>query len=543
MIQKMILYFLWVASSLTICEAQESPKLVPTPKKYTSAKGYFTFNQETAIILPDENEELRWAVQPLIECFHKASNLPLPINYDKKSKRNVIICSLISQITNQEGYHLSIKADAIHIEASTPSGIFYAIQTLRQLLPHAIEKDQKSNDIIWKIPCAEISDKPEFAYRGFMLDVGRHFMPVDFVKRCIDFAVFHKMNKFHWHLTEDQGWRIEIKKYPKLTSVGAYRNMTLKNHLRDSVHQWKTERYGGYYTQEEIREVVDYARRHFVEVIPEIEIPGHALAALAAYPEYSCSGGPFEVGTKWGIFEDIFCSREETFGFLENIFDEVINLFPSQYIHIGGDEAPRVRWQRCHACQQRIKEHNLKNEAALQTYFLNRIGDYLGKKGKKVIGWDEVIEGGIPKDATVMVWRDDKWVNEATRQGHDVIWTPSSHYYLNVPQGKISEEPMGPLRSITLEKTYQFQPIRKTYSAEQIKHIKGVQANLWTEYIATPKHLEYMIAPRLAAVAETAWRNPTKKDFKAFYVRLKQLLLHYEAMGINYSHSFNESKL
>lgn len=541
MIKNRILSLVGLVLSLTICYAQQAPQLIPMPEKYQSNQGSFVFNSNTTLVLPDKGEELYFAVKPLVERFRQASHLPLKVEYNKKRK-NAIVCTLNKKVQANEEYHLYIKPSGIEIEASTPQGIFYGIQTLRQLLPSCIEKNEKCTDVVWSVPCAEISDKPEFAYRGFMLDVGRHFMPTDFVKRCIDFAAFHKMNKFHWHLTEDQGWRIEIKKYPKLTSVGAYRNMTLKNHFRDSVHQWRTERYGDFYSQDEIKEVVEYARQNFIEVIPEIEVPGHALAALAAYPEFSCSGGPFEVGTKWGVFEDIFCSREETFTFIEDILDEVAELFPSKEIHIGGDEAPRERWSRCHACQQRISELKLKDEAELQTYFLNRVGDHLRKKGKNVIGWDEIIEGGIPKDATVMIWRDDKWANVATERGHQVILTPSSHYYLNVPQGKLDKEPMGPRRIITLDQTYNYQPIKKNYSKEQVKLIRGVQANVWTEYIATPEHVEYMMAPRLAAVAETAWRNPEKKNFNEFYTRLKLLLQRYEAMGINYSRSFEEKR-
>lgn len=518
-----------------ICLGKNTYSIIPSPKYEQAKKGFFIINEDTKFILPENNKRLYQAINPLLKQLKRSKDNAIEITKDFSSnEKNRIICKLNKNIKNNEGYVLDIKKNGIVVEASTANGIFYAMQSLRQLLPPEIENIHQKN-IEWSIPCGIIKDEPEFSYRGFMLDVGRHYMPVDFIKKSIEMAAFHKFNKFHWHLTEDQGWRIEIKKYPKLTAVGGYRNMTLKNHLKDSVYQWDTHRYGGFYTQEEVKEIVKFAHENFIEVIPEIEMPGHALAALAAYPEYSCSGGPFEVGTKWGVFEDIYCTREETFKFLENILDEVIALFPSNEIHIGGDEAPRTRWERCHKCQERIKELNLKNEAELQTYFINRIGKYLNSKGKKIIGWDEVIEGGIPDKATVMIWKNDKWADEATRQGHEVILTPSSSYYLNVPQGDIKKEPMGPLRTITLKQTYNYMPIKSTYSSRQKELVRGVQANLWTEYIATPEHVEYMVFPRLAAVAETAWRNPEKKNFEDFYLKLKKLLVRYDIMGINYS--------
>ena len=533
--RKIIIYVILVyILTVNICYGGNTYSIIPSPKFEEVSNSFFTINEKTRIILPKNNERFYQAISPLIKHINFNNNIQNITTKNLSNKKNCIICRLNKNIKNKEGYILNINKSTISVEASTENGIFYAMQTLRQLLPPEIERDNIDNQEL-RVPCGIIQDEPEFSYRGFMLDVGRHYMPVDFIKKSIEMAAFHKFNKFHWHLTEDQGWRIEIKKYPKLTSVGGYRNMTLKNHLKDSVYLWNNNRYGGFYTQEEIKDIIKFAHANFIEIIPEIEMPGHALAALAAYPEYSCSGGPFEVGTKWGVFEDIYCTREETFKFIEDILDEVIALFPSNEIHIGGDEAPRTRWERCHKCQEKIKELNLKNEAELQTYFINRIEKYLSSKGKRIIGWDEVIEGGIPNNSTVMIWRNDKWADEATKQGHEVILTPSSHYYLNVPQGDIKKEPMGPLRTITLKQTYNYTPIKNTYSKKQKELIRGVQANLWTEYISTPEHVEYMVFPRLAAVAETAWRNPEEKNFEDFYKKLKGLLIRYDMIGINYS--------
>ena len=508
--------------------------VIPLPQKCVEKKGTFTVNKETVIYLSVDNEEMRNAVAVWNDLMATAAGFQLEVMSTPRTS-NVISCRLNNSLPSEEAYKLTVSSSAIRIEARAPKGVFYAFQTLRQLMPPAIESPAKvTEDVAWKVPCVAIEDAPAFSYRGLMLDVCRHFKTKEFVKRYIDLLAFHKLNTFHWHLTDDQGWRIEIKKYPKLTSVGGYRERTLIGHASRRPVQWKVERYGGFYTQEDIKEVVAYAQKRFVEVIPEIEMPGHATAALAAYPEYSCSGGPIEVEGRWGVFNDIFCAKEPTFEFMQDVLDEVIALFPSQYIHVGGDEAPKVRWKRCAACQNRIKQEGLPDEAHLQSYFINRIEKYLVSKGKKVIGWDEILEGNLSKSAMVMSWRGVKGGIQAAKNGHDVLMTPNTHCYFDRYQIDPKTEPLAFGGLVTLDKVYSYDPIPKELSAEEGKHIKGVQGNMWSEYIPTAEYAEYMAFPRAAALAEVGWTPVAKKDFKSFFERLTTLMKHYDVLGVNY---------
>lgn len=514
--------------------SQASVSIIPMPQKCVEKKGIFIINKETTIYLSDNNEETRNAVTLWNELMATAAGFQLEVSSIPRSS-NVICCYINSSLPNEEAYNLTVSTSSIRIEAKSAKGIFYAFQTLRQLMPSAIEQDtQVANDFEWKVPCVAIEDAPSFAYRGLMLDVCRHFMPKEMVKRYIDLMSFHKLNTFHWHLTDDQGWRIEIKKYPRLASIGGFRDKTIIGHAKNKPYKWEVERYGGFYTQEDIREIVTYAQKRFVEVIPEIEMPGHAVAALAAYPEYSCSGGPFEVEGRWGVFNDIFCTKEATFEFMQNILDEVATLFPSTYIHIGGDEAPRIRWKHCVHCQQRMKQENLTKEAELQTYFVNRIEGYLSSKGKRIIGWDEIIEGGIPRRATVMSWRGEKGGIHAAKAGYDVIMSPNTHLYLNHYQLDPKTEPLAFGGFTPLEKVYSYYPVPDELTAEEAKHIKGVQGNLWTEYITSGKQVEYMVYPRAAALSEVAWSRKEEKDYENFYGRLLDIEKHYDAMNLNY---------
>ena len=514
---------------------QATAPIVPMPRKCVEKKGYFTVNEKTVIALPEESDSLLNAVSVWNDLFATAAGFSLKISTSAPAN-NVIRCRLTDRVTHAEGYKLKVSRSAIHIDARTSRGIFYAFQTLRQLLPSAIESSGRVEmNTPWNIPCVEIEDEPEFGYRGVMLDVSRHFIPKEDIKRHIDLLAFHKLNTLHWHLTDDQGWRIEIKKYPKLTSVGGFRKKTIRGYMWDNPTEWDTERYGGFYTQEDVREIVAYARKRFVEIIPEIEMPGHALAALAAYPEYACSGGPFEVEGRWGVFNDIFCTKEETFTFIQHILDEVAGLFPSAYIHLGGDEAPRIRWKNCVHCQTRMREEGLKTEAELQTYFINRIEHYLNGKGKKIIGWDEILEGGIPRRATVMSWRGEKGGIQAAQAGYDVIMSPNIYMYFNCFQSKDNGGwPGNPKRIISLEKVYRYHPVPETLTPDEATHIKGVQANLWTEYICTRAEMEYMLYPRVAALAETGWSSPETKDYAGFLKRLDSVKTRYGIMGVNY---------
>lgn len=513
--------------------SQASVSIIPMPQKCVEKKGIFIINKETTIYLSDNNEETRNAVTLWNELMATAAGFQLEVSSIPRSS-NVIRCYINSALPNEEAYKLIVLKSSIRIEAKSSKGLFYAFQTLRQLMPSAIEQDtQVANDFEWKVPCVAIEDAPSFAYRGLMLDVCRHFMPKEMVKRYIDLMSFHKLNTFHWHLTDDQGWRIEIKKYPKLTSIGGFRDKTIIGHAKNKPYKWEVERYGGFYTQEDIREIVTYAQKRFVEVIPEIEMPGHAVAALAAYPEYSCSGGPFEVEGRWGVFNDIFCTKEATFEFMQSILDEVATLFPSTYIHIGGDEAPRIRWKHCVHCQQRMKQENLTKEAELQTYFVNRIEGYLSSKGKRIIGWDEIIEGGIPHRATVMSWRGEKGGIHAAKAGYDVIMTPNNYLYLNHYQLDPKTEPLAIGGFTPLKKVYNYHPVPNVLTKEEAKHIKGVQGNLWTEYITSGKQVEYMVYPRAAALSEVAWSKKEGKDYENFYRRLLDIEKHYDMMNLN----------
>src|SRR4030095_6565101 len=372
------------------------------------------------------------------------------------------------------------------------------------------------------------------------LDVGRHFMPVEFVKKYIDLLAYYKMNYFHWHLTEDQGWRIEIKKYPKLQEIAAWRDETLIGHYSDQPVQYDGLRYGGYYTQEEIKDVVKYAEDRFVTIIPEIEMPGHSQAALAAYPELACTPGPFKVATSWGVFEDVFCPYDTTFSFLQDVLDEVVSLFPSKYIHIGGDECPKTRWEHSAFCQALMKKEGLKNTHELQSYFIQRIEKYLNSKGKSIIGWDEILEGGLAPDATVMSWRGMQGGIDAAKAGHDVIMTPGDYCYFDRYQSEPSEEPLAIGGLLKLEKVYAFDPVPAELSSDEARHILGGQGNVWTEYIDTPEKVEYMVYPRAIALAEVLWTPSARKSWLDFTKRLTQHLDRLDGMHVNYAKLLNK---
>jgi hexosaminidase len=385
-----------------------------------------------------------------------------------------------------------------------------------------------------------IEDRPRFAWRGMHLDVCRHFFPVSFVKKYIDYIAMYKMNTFHWHLTDDQGWRIEIKKRPRLTEIGAWRSGSMVGPY--SAQRYDSVRYGGFYTQDEIREVVAYAQARHVTIVPEIEMPGHALAALASYPELSCTGGPFDVAKGWGVFEDVFCPKEETFGFLEDVLTEVCALFPGRFVHIGGDESPRERWKECRRCQAVIKKHRLKDEHQLQSYFIRRIEKFLNKKGKQIIGWDEILEGGLAPNAAVMSWRGTAGGITAAKQRHNVVMTPGSHCYFDHYQGDPDFEPLSIGGNTTVEKVYSYEPIPSGLPRAREKYILGAQANIWTEYIASEKHVEYMALPRMAALAEVLWSPRAKRDYAGFQGRLLRHFALLDAKGANYARSIFQIK-
>ena len=420
-----------------------------------------------------------------------------------------------------EGYELNVDGEGIEVRASQFPGFLYALQSLEQLLPAAVYGTEPAPDAAWEVPCVKIADAPRFAYRGMHLDVARHFFSVDEVKRYIDVMAIHKLNTLHWHLTDDQGWRIEIKRYPELTAVGSIRKATV---VRKEWGTYDGTPYGGFYTQDEIRDVVKYAADRGVTVIPEIDLPGHMLAALTAYPELGCTGGPYEVWGRWGVADDVLCpGREKTFEFLEGVLTEVMELFPSEYIHICGDECPKVRWEKCPRCQAKIRQLGLKDDGEhtaehyLQSYVTDRIGKFLAQHGRRIIGWDEILEGRAPSDAVVMSWRGSEGGIAAAKLGHDVIMTPNSHFYFDYYQSLDTDaEPFGIGGYIPMEQVYSYDPAFPELTPEQQKHILGVQANLWTEYVLSDEHLEYMLLPRLAALSEVQWCLSETKDWNRF---------------------------
>ena len=515
------------------CSTPRNPSVIPQPVQMEVGRGGFDLDADTRIMLSNPtNLEVQQLTESWARPIRATSGFKLLLVDTPDDAPSNMITLRLSQdaLYPVEGYRLNVTSDAVTVEAKTPAGLFYGLQTLTQLL----FGDHTSG---WSVPVVQIVDAPRFAYRGMHLDVGRHFFPVAFIKKYIDLLAMYKMNKFHWHLTDDQGWRIEIKKYPKLTEIGAYRQETVmgKNFERfDRPYIGDEKPHGGFYTQEEVREVVAYARARYIDVIPEIEMPGHATAALAAYPEFACTDGPFDVPTTWGIFEDVFCPKEETFQFLEDVLTEVIALFPSQYIHIGGDEVPKVRWQESEVAQEVISREGLADEDELQSYFIKRIESFLQAQGRRLIGWDEILEGGLAPDATVMSWRGMEGGIEAARQGHDVIMTPTSHCYFDYYQADPEQEPLA-IRGLTpLEKVYGFEPVPETLSAEDAAHILGAQGNVWTEYMATTDHVEYMVFPRMLALAEVVWSPQELRNWEDFVQRLPDHLRYFDALGVNY---------
>jgi hexosaminidase len=425
----------------------------------------------------------------------------------------------------EEGYRLRIEPRGVVI-AGRPAGLFYGAQSVLQLAA-------ARNGSVFTLPALEIQDQPRFPYRGLHLDSSRHMFPVEFLKRYLDWMARYKLNTFHWHLTDDQGWRAEIKKYPRLAEVASMRKETLVGHSPQST-TYDGKPYGGFYTQEQIRDVVAYAHERFITVIPEIEMPGHSLAALAAYPELACTAGPFETATTWGVFKDVFCPKETTFQFLENVLTEVMELFPSRYIHIGGDEVEKDRWKESPDAQAVIRREALKDESELQSYFIRRMEQFINSKGRRMIGWDEILEGGLAPDATVMSWRGEDGGIAAARQGHDVVMSPSAYLYFDHYQADRNKEPLAIGGMLPLDKVYSYNPTPAALNAEEKKHVLGAQANVWTEYIADARQAEYMLFPRLFALAEVVWSPQAGRTYRDFLNRVPPQLARLKRQGVNY---------
>ena len=518
---------------------QQEISIIPLPVKMERTATQFTINKKTKILAQQNNKEALRIAKMMAEKFQKAAGFKIDATEFNGNNipDNAIYFTTIGadSLIGNEGYQLSVNNNSVIIRAIEPAGLFYGMQTINQLLPAEIESNSKVENITWQIPGVEITDYPRFKWRGMHLDVGRHFMPIEFIKKYIDAMAMHKLNTFHWHLTEDQGWRLEIKKYPKLTEVGAWRKETLIGHGDDEPKKFDGKRYGGFYTQDEAREIVKYARERFITVVPEIEMPGHASAAIAAYPQLGVTGKQIEVATSWGVFPDIFNVDDSTFSFLENVLTEVMDIFPGEYIHIGGDEAIKDEWKASAKIQQKIKELGLKNEDELQSYFMTRIEKFVNSKGKKIIGWDEILEGGLAPNAAVMSWRGIEGGIAAAKSHHDVIMTPIQYTYFWWNQGNIKTEPLSAGEYLPLEKVYQYDPVPETLSSNEAKYIMGVQGCAWTEYMEDSKKVEYMVFPRISALAEVAWSPKESKNWQSFVARMPKQFKRYTERGINYA--------
>jgi hexosaminidase len=512
----LIIFFVFtllITSSLYL-QPKQTISIIPKPVKIEETKGAFNFTSRTKIWISEPTDELQKLGEILSSCINSSTGWKLfaTARMTRTIPKSLILLQIKKDFFPNEAYSLEIKPNKITITAGSGAGIFYAIQSLFQMMP--VDPNQKR----FSIPCVVVEDSPRFKWRGIHLDVGRHLFPVEFIKKYIDALAMYKMNTFHWHLTEDQGWRIEIKQYPKLTEIGAWRKETMGD----------GKPYGGFYTQDQIREVVAYAAERFITVVPEIEMPGHSLAAISAYPELSCTGGPFEVGTKWGVYKDVYCAgNDKVFDLLENVLTEVMTLFPGEYIHIGGDECPKERWKECEKCQTRIKNEQLKGEEELQSYFIQRIEKFLNSKGKKIIGWDEILEGGLAPNAAVMSWRGIDGGIAAAKAKHNVVMSPGTHCYFDHYQG-LSGEPKAIGGYTTLEKVYSYEPVPAVLSDEESKYIMGAQANVWTEYMNTTDYVEYMLLPRLCALSEVVWSPKTSRNYDDFSQRMMK---HYDILS------------
>ncbi len=523
------------------------PAVVPAPSSLKALPGTFTPGPGTKVIVPEGRPEALPIAAFVKDLIERPTGLGLAIETAAAAPAGAILLRLdgLQDELGGEGYTLEVRPEGVEIRAAAPAGLFYGAQTLRQLLPAGVEGPAAGGSPApgpaLQVPCVSIEDQPRFTWRGAMLDCARHFFPKEFVLRWIDIMAAHKLNTFHWHLTDDQGWRVEIKKYPKLTEVGAWRVDREDKHwnAREPQQPGEAATYGGFYTQDDIREVVAYAAARFVTVVPEIEMPGHAMAALAAYPELSCTGGPFTVkpGGYWPI-TDVFCpGNDKTLAFLTDVLAEVCGLFPGPFVHIGGDEVDKAEWKRCPKCQARIKAEGLKDEPELQSDFTRRIEKVLESLGKRLVGWDEILEGGIAPRATVMSWRGVEGGIAAAKAGHDVVMSPTSHCYIDYYQGDPAAEPPGIGGYVPLSKVYAFEPVPEVLTEAEAGHILGGQVNLWTEFVADGRHAEYMLLPRLAALAEVVWSPKERRDWPDFAARVSGLLPRYEKAGLNYARS------
>lgn len=524
------LFFILLACAVLPCLAAPvmtaDYNVVPLPNSVTmTGDKPFELTPSTTVAYPEGNKDMERNAQFLARYVNDAIGMTLSV-VPGKAKKGIRLV-LDKKVSGEEAYTIMVDKKCVTIAGSTPKGVFYGVQTLRKSLPVGAAP-------VVELPSVKISDSPRFVHRGMMLDCSRHFFPLEFVKRYIDLIAMHNMNVFHWHLSDDQGWRIEIKKYPELTIKGSRRSGTVIGYntaLDDSIP------YGGYYTQEQAREIVEYARQRYVTVIPEIDMPGHMLAALATYPELGCTGGPYEVGHRWGIYKDVLCvGNEKIYDFCEGVLDEIMQIFPSKLIHIGGDETPTEVWEKCPKCIKRAEDNNMTVKQ-VQSYFTSRIEKYVNSRGRRIIGWDEILGGDISQSAVIQSWRDTKHGRIAAEAGHDVIMSPTSHCYFDYSQADEKNSKYEPTQCggyIPVEKVYAFEPCDENLSESSRPHILGVQANIWAEYLLYPNQVEYQALPRMAALAEVQWTSG-KKDYQAFLKRLNRLVNFYDLYKLTYA--------
>lgn len=538
-VKRLLVFMCFLSGNLLVSQhLPVTAQIIPQPAEVRTGKGFFVLSPKTKIVCNNKNleKDAEW-FNDYIKTYY-GYKLDIVSRAEKGS--HYIFFELPDfEAGWKEAYTLTIDSAEIRILAEGDgSGFFYALQSLVQLLPqqegHHVKTVPKKELLV---PCLTIKDNPRFQWRGMHLDVCRHFFPVSFVKRYIDLIAQYKMNTFHWHLTEDQGWRIEIKKYPKLTAVGAWRKGTMIGRYDDQ--KYDSVRYGGFYTQQEIRDIVAYAQRLHVTIVPEIEMPGHSVAAIAAYPWLSCTGRQVEVAKGWGVFDDVYCSKDSVFSFLQDVLDEVITLFPGKYIHIGGDECPKTRWKTCKNCQARMKQEGLKDEHELQSYFIRRMEKYLNDRGRQIIGWDEILEGGLAPNAAVMSWRGTEGGIAAAKQKHKVVMSPGKPCYFDHYQSQ--DQPHEPLAIggyNPVDSVYIYEPMPAALAYDEQQWIMGAQANVWTEYILNEKQVEYMAVPRMCALAEVLWTPKEKKDLEDFRARLKQHAKMLDSQQVNYAKHF-----
>lgn len=513
--------------------------IIPRPQQVNvSNDAPFTLSAKTVISLGTNSQNMKRNANMLASYIEQATGIRPAVGKSKNG--TAIVLTIDKTIANAEGYKLDADAKQIRIAGASAAGVFYGIQTLRKSLPLVNGKASKVS-----IPAVHIADAPRFAYRGTHLDVSRHFVTADSVRQFIDMLALHNINRFHWHLTDDQGWRIKIKKYPLLTQIGSKRAQTVIGH---NSGKYDGKPYSGFYTQKQIRDIVKYAADRYITIVPEIDLPGHMQAALAAYPDMGCTGGPYEVWQKWGVSDNVLCAgNDKTLTFIDNVLKEITKLFPSKYIHVGGDECPKTQWQKCPKCQARIKALNLEAkdghsaEERLQSYIITHASNYLKSLGRNTIGWDEILEGGLAEGATVMSWRGESGGIAAAKQHHDVVMTPNSYLYFDYYQSlDKANEPLAIGGYLPLETVYSYEPMPKELTADEARHIIGVQANIWTEYMPTFKQMQYMALPRLAALSEVQWSQPALKDYTSFTNRLTEFTHLYDRLGYNYAkHLYN----